>query len=134
MLEEKVKRWEKTKDIALAFEICGELAEFIKKEDTYVDAEDLISSVAFWGRDKKLDDPKAQLNKVIEEVGEMAHEICRNRYEGEMMADAIGDTLVTVIILADILGYDPIDCLEGAYNTIKERKGTTENGTFVKEQ
>lgn len=134
MLEEKIKKWEKTKDIALAHEICEELAEFVKEEDTYVDAEDLISSVAFWGRDKKLNDPKAQLNKVIEEVGEMAHEICRNRYESGMMSDAIGDTLVTVIILADILGYDPIDCLEEAYNTIKERKGITQDGTFVKEQ
>lgn len=133
MLEEKIKKWEETKDIALAYEICEELAGFVKEEDTYVDAEDLISSVAFWGRDKNLNDPKAQLNKVIEEVGEMAHEICRNRYESGMMADAIGDTLVTVIILADILGYDPIDCLEEAYNTIKERKGTTQDGTFVKE-
>lgn len=134
MLEEKIKQWSKTKDITLAHEICEELVEFAKEEDNYVDAEDLISSVAFWGRDRKLDDPKAQLNKVIEEVGEMAHEICRNRYESGMLSDAIGDTLVTVIVLADILGYDPIDCLEEAYNTIKERKGTTENGTFVKEQ
>lgn len=134
MLEEKIKKWDETKDVALAYEICEELVKFVKEEDTYIDAEDLISSVAFWGRDKKLDDPKAQLNKVIEEVGEMAHEITRNRYESGMMSDAIGDTLVTVIILADILGYDPIDCLEEAYNTIKGRKGTTENGTFVKEQ
>lgn len=134
MLEEKIKKWDETKDIALAYEICEELVGLVKEEDTYVDAEDLISNVAFWGRDKKLNDPKAQLNKVIEEVGEMAHEICRNRYESGMLSDAIGDTLVTVIILADILGYDPIDCLEEAYNTIKERKGTTENGTFVKEQ
>lgn len=133
MLEEKIKEWEKTRDVALAYDICDRLASLIKESDSYFDAEDLISSVAFWGRDKKLDDPKAQLNKVIEEVGEMAHEICRNRYDSGMMADAIGDTLVTVIILADILGYDPIDCLDEAYNTIKERKGETKNGTFVKE-
>lgn len=133
MLEEKVKEWEKTRDVALAYDICDKLAGFIKENDSYSDAEDLISSVIFWGRDKGLNDPKAQLNKVIEEVGEMAHEICRNRYESGMMADAIGDTLVTVIILADILGYDPIDCLDEAYNTIKERKGETKNGTFVKE-
>lgn len=98
------------------------------------DADILFGKVKGWGRSKQLHDCKSQLNKVIEEVGEMAHEICRNRYESGMLSDAIGDTLVTVIILADILGYDPIDCLEEAYNTIKERKGTTENGTFVKEQ
>lgn len=133
MLEEKIKEWEKTRDVALAYDICDRLASLIKESDSYFDAEDLICDVIFWGRDKGLNDPKAQLNKVIEEVGEMAHEICRNRYESGMMADAIGDTLVTVIILADILGYDPIDCLDEAYNTIKERKGETKNGTFVKE-
>ena len=33
-----------------------------------------ITDVIQWGRDKGLKDPKAQLNKVIEEVGEIAHE------------------------------------------------------------
>ena len=31
-------------------------------------------------------------------------------------------------------GYDLQMCLESAYNEIKNRKGKTENGTFVKEQ
>lgn len=132
MFEEKVQEWKETKSISLAFDICERLADYYSHSHDY-DAEDLIASVAFWGRDKGLNDPKAQLNKVIEEVGEMAHEICRNRYESGMMSDAIGDTLVTVIILADILGYDPIACLDEAYNTIKDRKGITKNGTFVKE-
>lgn len=91
-----------------------------------------ITDVIQWGRDRGLDDPKAQLNKVIEEVGEIAHEICRNRYDSDMLADAIGDTLVTILILADILDMDPIDCLGEAYNVIAERKGETKNGTFVK--
>ena len=132
MFEEKVQEWKETKSISLAFDICELLYDFYSHTHDY-DAEDLIMSVILWGRDKNLKDPKAQLNKVVEEVGEMAHEICRNRYESGMMSDAIGDTLVTVIILADILGYDPIACLDEAYNTIKERKGTTKNGTFVKE-
>lgn len=131
-MEEKVRKWEETKDISLAYDICEALAEFVKGHTGGVAAGALIADVIRWGRDKGLDDPKAQLNKVIEEVGEMAHEVCRNRYDSGMMADAIGDTLVTVIILADIMGYNPVDCLDEAYNTIKERKGITENGTFVK--
>lgn len=95
--------------------------------------EELINKVLQWGVDKGLGDPKAQLNKVIEEVGEIAHEITRNR-KGDELKDAIGDSFVTLIILSGICGYDPTDCLEIAYNTIKDRKGTTENGTFVKEQ
>lgn len=95
-------------------------------------AESLIDSVTYWGMEKNLNDPKAQLNKVIEEVGEIAHEITRNQY-GDDLKDAIGDTLVTIIILSDIVGYNPIDCLESAYNVIKDRKGVTQNGTFIKE-
>lgn len=100
---------------------------------------DLVNDVIQWGRDRGLNDPKAQLNKVIEEVGEIAHEITRNHYDLDAfeqpveLEDAIGDTLVTVIILADILGIDPIGALEEAYNVIKTRRGATENGTFVKE-
>lgn len=98
----------------------------------------VITDVIQWGRMKALDDPKAQLNKVIEEVGEIAHEITRNHYDVEALdqpdelVDAIGDALVTIIILADILNLDPVGCLEEAYEAIANRKGTTENGTFVK--
>ena len=103
-------------------------------------AYDTIFAVINWGRDKGLDDPRSQLNKVMEEVGEIAHEITRNHYDldaleqPDELVDAIGDTLVTVIILADILGIDPVDALASAYEAIKDRKGKTQNGTFVKEE
>ena len=97
-----------------------------------METDELIKNVIRWGRDKGLNDPKAQLNKVIEEVGEIAHEVSRNRY-GEEFRDAIGDTLVTLIILADIASARPMACLELAYREIKDRKGKTENGTFVKD-
>lgn len=101
---------------------------------------DTLFDVINWGREKGLDDPKAQLNKVIEEVGEIAHEITRNHYDvnepeqPDELFDAIGDTLVTVVILADILNIDPISALSEAYEQIKDRKGATENGTFVKDE
>lgn len=97
-----------------------------------------ITDVIQWGRNKGLNDPKAQLNKVIEEVGEIAHEITRNHYDVEALEqpdelyDAIGDSLVTIIILADILNMDPMACLEIAYEAIANRTGETKNGTFVK--
>lgn len=98
----------------------------------------VITDIIQWGREKGLDDPKAQLNKVIEEVGEIAHEITRNHYDLEALEqpdelyDAIGDSFVTLIILADILNMDPVACMELAYDAIKDRKGETNNGTFVK--
>ena len=99
-----------------------------------MDTDSLIDSVTSWGRDKGLNDAKAQLNKTIEEVGEIAHEITRNKiFNNSLLVDAIGDTMVTLIILADICGYDISKCLESAYKEIANRKGKTENGTVVKE-
>lgn len=102
------------------------------------EAINVITDVIQWGRKKGLHDCKSQLNKVIEEVGEIAHEITRNHYNVEALeqpdelVDAIGDSLVTIIILADILNLDPIGCLEEAYDAIKNRKGKTVHGTFIK--
>ena len=122
-LNDMLHKWENTKDIALASDICNMLS------DRY----GVFSEVKDWGIDKGLNDPKAQLNKVIEEVGEIAHEICRNRFDSDELVDALGDTTVTLVILADILGYDLVDCLKQSYDVIKDRKGRTVNGTFVRE-
>ena len=94
----------------------------------------LIMRVQEWGREKGIDNPKNQLNKVIEEVGEIAHEITRDKIkDNPALSDALGDTLVTIIILADICGYDFQDCLEQAYKEIRSREGRTVDGNFIKE-
>lgn len=98
-----------------------------------MDTDTLIEEIIKWGKSKQLNDTRAQLNKVIEEVGEIAHEVSRNK-NGAEFNDAIGDSLITIIILASINGKDPRKCLEDAYNEIKNRKGRTENGTFIKNQ
>lgn len=97
-----------------------------------MDTNTLITNVIEWGREKELHDPNKQFIKLVEEVGEVAHEISRNQYNSLAIEDGIGDTLVTIIILADILGYNPMECLELAYNEIKNRTGETKDGTFVK--
>lgn len=99
-----------------------------------LDAEVLVELICKWGRDRGLNDPKSQLNKAIEELGELAHEICRNRYNTPELKDAIGDTIVTLIILADTTGNDPIDCLQLAYDAIKDRTGVTKGGAFIKDE
>lgn len=96
--------------------------------------DELIEAVMQWGIDHNLTDPKAQLNKVIEEVGEIAHEVTRNHYSSDELVDSIGDTLVTVIVLSQILDIDPRLALVDAYNVIKDRKGATKDGTFVKSE
>ena len=56
----------------------------------------------------------------------------RNKLREEF-DDAIGDTIVTLIILAQMRGSNALECLEGAYNVIKHRKGEMIAGAFVKE-
>ena len=118
-------------------ELFKKIRENVKEHA--IDGYSTLVDVIQWGRNKGLHDPKAQLNKVIEEVGEIAHEITRNHYDTaaldqpDELFDAIGDTLVTVIILADMLHIDPIAALQEAYDVIKNRKGETKNGTFVRE-
>ena len=44
----------------------------------------------------------------------------------------MGDVFVTLIILCKQLSIDPQRCLELAYEKIKDRKGETRNGMFIK--
>lgn len=97
-----------------------------------IDTDELIGSIAVWGQDHGIDNPDKQTVKLLEECGELAHEIARSRYNSKATEDAIGDIGVVLIILADILGYDFVDCLLLAYNEIKDRTGHTEDGSFIK--
>lgn len=95
--------------------------------------EALIAQVKAWGREKGINNPTMQYAKMIEEAGEIAHELTRGHYKTDEMEDALGDTLVTLIILADILGYDLYDCLAEAYGVISKRTGKNIDGSFVKD-
>lgn len=98
-----------------------------------VTLQELFHLTKEWGREKGLTDPVMQYAKLNEEVGEIAHELTRGREATQEMVDALGDTLVTLIILADILHFDLEECLVLAYNQIKDRTGHTENGSFIKD-
>ena len=99
-----------------------------------VNTDDLISAICSWGTDHGIDNPDKQTIKLMEEVGELANEISRSRYDTPEVRDAIGDIGVVLIILADILGYDFRDCLGLAYNEIKNRTGHTQDGSFIKSE
>jgi len=75
---------------------------------------------------------KDQFVKVVEEVGEMAAAIARD--DKEALKDAVGDTLVTLILTARMSGLDPVDCLESAWEQIKDRAGEMRDGIFVKDE
>jgi NTP pyrophosphatase (non-canonical NTP hydrolase) len=79
----------------------------------------------------KAENAPRQMLKLIEEVGELAGAMAKNK-PGDIV-DAIGDIQVVLIILSKQLGYDYQQCLVDAYNVIKERKGKLINGVFVKD-
>ena len=94
----------------------------------------LIKKIQNWSKERNLHiaDPKAQFTKLIEEIGELATGL--NKQNNALIEDSIGDSLVVLIILCQQLGFDLKECLETAYNEIKDRKGKMINGTFVKEE
>lgn len=96
----------------------------------------LIENVKEWADDKdilKAENAPKQLMKVMEELGETAGAIAKNK-KTEEIQDGIGDTFVTLIILAYQLRLEPAACLEHAWNEIKNRKGNTVNGVFIKDE
>jgi len=88
-----------------------------------------------WADDRGLLDPgneKTQLIKTLEELGEVASALLKN--DRRALIDGLGDVMVTLIIFARIKGLTLEDCLGEAYEVIKNRKGKTVNGAFIKEQ
>lgn len=87
-----------------------------------------------WAKPKGLMNPDfapKQFMKLVEEVGELANAILKDNKAEQI--DSLGDINVVLIILAEQLGFDLDTCLESAYNEIKNRKGKTINGTFIKD-
>ncbi len=75
---------------------------------------------------------KTQFMKVVEELGELAEGI--NKDKPEQVKDSLGDVLVTLILLAEDLNLNLLDCLNFAWGEIKDRKGEVKDGSFVKEE
>lgn len=93
---------------------------------------DLIDKVVEWADARNLIDggcPKSQMLKCVSEVGELADNVNKQND----IRDDIGDVLVTLIILAAQHDLGLEQCLEVAYNEIKDRKGVMLDEVFIKE-
>lgn len=74
----------------------------------------------------------SQAIKTLEETTELLAAI--NKKNLDETKDAVGDIVVTLIMVCAVLDINLVDCLKGAYNEIKDRKGyLTKEGVFVKE-
>ena len=94
----------------------------------------LTSKIEKWAEERGLHeaDPKAQMLKVTEEIGEIAGAIARNDIDAAEVE--IGDGVVTLTILAMQLGLDINNCTKKAYEKIMNRNGKMINGVYVKEE
>ena len=116
--------------------------------------EDLKDKVLSWAKDKDLlysKNADKQFMKFIEEIFEFRVEMVTGfnyikqcEYIGTSLDHDLkkirnlklemGDIFVTLIILCEQIGIDPEECLSMAYEKIKNRKGKTINGQFIKEE
>ena len=77
-------------------------------------------------------DIKTQLLKLYEEAGELSEAVLKE--DKQETIDAIGDCVVVLTNLSEHLGVNIEECIEQAYQEIKNRKGKMVNGTFVKDE
>ena len=106
----------------------------------FMSYEKLQEKVIEWAKDRNiLENSTAikQIHKTREELYETLGAL-RDLEDGKEsileVADGIGDMLVTIILLANIVGLDSVDCLADAYEEIKNRKGKMVDGLFVKDE
>lgn len=137
-VEPKKETWVKLADyycvpVAYLMGLPDGLVQHINKTQAMT-FEELHEAIIQWAENRNMISPKntsRQYMKVSEELGEIAEGI--NKNNREQVEDSLGDILVTLIILAQDLNFDLLDCLNSAYNVIKDRKGKTINGVFIKE-
>lgn len=107
--------------------------------------EQLEQSVIQWAEEKQIfakATPYKQAQKTLEECGELLYAIGKQQFSDSKhqhesayneVKDAIGDVCVTIIIQAAMQGTSLTECLQSAYDVIKDRRGKMVNGQFVKE-
>lgn len=98
----------------------------------------LIEKVLQWGIDKGIlgvdgtGTHYAQADKMLEEAKETHFAV--KVHDLEEVKDGIGDTAVTLILLADMYGWTLEECLQHAYDVIIKRTGKMVDGTFCKDK
>jgi NTP pyrophosphatase (non-canonical NTP hydrolase) len=95
--------------------------------------EELVRLITEWHKDRNLidgSDDKTQFAKLIQEAGELSDNICKERD----ISDDIGDMMVVLINIAERNELTLTQCLQKAYDDIKDRKGMMIDGVFVKEE
>jgi NTP pyrophosphatase (non-canonical NTP hydrolase) len=76
--------------------------------------------------------PETQLLKAVSEMGELADATIKN--DKEAIVDSVGDVMVCLVNYCALQDISLVDCMQVAYDQIKNRKGTLlPNGVFKKD-
>lgn len=117
------------------FELEMEVDGMTEEKQMIADVDELITKINDWGNARGIirnGMPQTQTLKLVSEVGELCDNIAKRRYEAAK--DDIGDCIVVLCMIAAQLDTSLGECMQVAWNDIKDRKGyLNENGVFVKE-
>lgn len=106
-----------------------------ESDGTAMTLEELVENIVCWGEARGIiqnGKPETQMLKLMEEMGELANAIAKN--DDPMIKDSIGDCIVVLIMIACqcSMGFD--ECVDAAWDEIKDRRGfLNEKGIFEKE-
>lgn len=96
---------------------------------------DLEMNIVRWAEARKIipnSHAQTQLLKAVSELGELADATIKNDREG--IEDGVGDVMVCLIVYCALQDINLTNCMQVAYDVIKNRKGTLlANGVFVKD-
>ena len=88
-----------------------------------------------WSEARKIipnSNPESQLLKAVSEMGELADATIK--HDKEAVIDAVGDVMVCLINYCVLQNINLVQCMEIAYDQIKNRKGTLlTNGVFQRD-
>jgi NTP pyrophosphatase (non-canonical NTP hydrolase) len=106
----------------------------IRQEKCKPECNDRFDLIRQWANERGLydkGDPKTQTLKLMEEAGEICRAVLKD--DREQIIDGIGDCVVVLTNLAELVGYPIEKCIDAAYDEIKDRTGKMNNGTFKKD-
>lgn len=111
----------------------GKVDERLTKEPKMEKGTNVYKLIRTWAKERGIyekGDSKTQYVKLMEEAGELAKALLTNNKVE--IKDAIGDMVVVLTNLAKLEDMKLEDCVCSAYTEIANRKGSMQNGTFVK--
>lgn len=95
--------------------------------------DNMVSLIKTWHHDRNLIEgstDKDQVLKLMQELGELSDSVCKIKD----IRDDLGDMLVVMINIMERNNLTMTECLEVAWDDIKDRKGRMVDGIFVKEE